>query len=65
MPLENEGGDGSRGAHWERRLLGNEYMTASDNEIMRISEITMALFEDSGWYRVNYSMAEGLSWGKN
>jgi hypothetical protein len=29
MPVENEGGSGSQGSHWERRLLGSEIMTAS------------------------------------
>jgi hypothetical protein len=28
MPLENDGGSGSKGAHWERSLFGDEFMTA-------------------------------------
>eukprot|EP01015_Nassula_variabilis_P028855 TRINITY_DN6096_c0_g1_i4.p1 TRINITY_DN6096_c0_g1~~TRINITY_DN6096_c0_g1_i4.p1 ORF type:complete len:476 (+),score=92.34 TRINITY_DN6096_c0_g1_i4:3-1430(+) len=64
MELENQGGEMSMGAHWERRLFYNELMTASISEVSIISETTLSLFEDSGWYRVNYSMAENLEWGK-
>jgi proprotein convertase subtilisin/kexin type 5 len=28
MELENEGGSGSRGSHWEKSILMNEFMTA-------------------------------------
>ncbi len=27
MPIENNGGSGSAGSHWEREVLGFEYMT--------------------------------------
>lgn len=30
-----------------------------------LSELTLALFDDSGWYRVNYSHAKPLLWGKS
>ncbi|KRX08706.1 hypothetical protein PPERSA_08017 [Pseudocohnilembus persalinus] len=29
MLLENQGGSGSAGSHWERTILQNEFMTAS------------------------------------
>ena len=35
--------------------------TADPNSVY--SAISLALFEDSGWYRVNYSQAETLVWG--
>ena len=50
MELENQGGDMSKGAHWERRLFYNELMTASISENPVISNTTLSLFEDSGWY---------------
>jgi hypothetical protein len=62
--LENEGGSGSAGSHWERRVFGSEYMTASQVEDFRITEITLALFESTGWYKVDYSVAEPLVWGQ-
>ena len=30
LPLENDGGEGSKNSHWERTTFGNEFMTASD-----------------------------------
>jgi len=29
-----------------------------------IDEITLSLFEDSGWYKVNYNYADKFLWGK-
>ena len=29
-----------------------------------LDPISLALFEDTGWYIVNYTMAEELVWGK-
>ena len=44
-------------SHWEERIFNNEVMTSnSDSENPVISRITLALFEDSGWYRPNYDM---------
>jgi len=63
--LENEGGPGSFGAHFERRVFFNEFMTASDMKDARFSEFTLALLEGTGWYQVDYSMAEPMTYGKN
>lgn len=30
----------------------------------RLDPITLAAFQDSGWYQVNYSAAEELLWGQ-
>ena len=32
---------------------------------MSTSNLTLNLFNSSGWYEVNFSMAENLEWGKN
>ena len=53
------------GSHWEKRLLMNEIMTGSVDTRSVVSPMTLALLEDSGWYRANMSMAEQLDWGKN
>ncbi|KFO33103.1 Leishmanolysin-like peptidase [Fukomys damarensis] len=41
----------------------NEAMTGSHTQNRVLSRITLALMEDTGWYRANYSMAEKLDWG--
>ena len=30
-----------------------------------ITNFTLALFEDSGWYEVNRTAADSILWGKN
>ncbi|XP_020244315.1 uncharacterized protein LOC109822512 [Asparagus officinalis] len=65
LELEDGGGRGTSGSHWEKRLLMNEIMTGSVDTRSVVSKMTLALLEDSGWYRANYSMAEHLDWGRN
>ena len=50
IPLENDGGNGSLGAHWERMVLFNEVMTASTIKDSVFSGFTASLIADSGWY---------------
>ncbi|XP_075687136.1 leishmanolysin-like peptidase, partial [Rhinoderma darwinii] len=64
MELENQGGMGTELNHWEKRLLENEAMTGSHTQNRVFSRITLALMEDTGWYRANYSMAQKLDWGR-
>lgn len=64
MELENQGGMGTELNHWEKRLLENEAMTGSHTQNRVLSRITLALMEDTGWYKANYSMAEKLDWGR-
>ncbi|ONM08891.1 metalloendopeptidase [Zea mays] len=65
LELEDGGGRGTSGSHWEKRLLMNEIMTGSVDTRSVVSRMTLALLEDSGWYQANYSMAEHLDWGQN
>ncbi|XP_069472734.1 leishmanolysin-like peptidase isoform X2 [Ambystoma mexicanum] len=65
MELENQGGMGTELNHWEKRLLENEAMTGSHTQNRLFSRITLALMEDTGWYKANYSMAEKLDWGRD
>ena len=64
FPLENQ--EGNINAHWDARLLlgdiMNSYNNASDHVI---SEFTLALLEDSGWYQVNYYTGGLMQFGKN
>jgi hypothetical protein len=65
LELENQGGSGSKGSHWERRILLNELMTSSITDNPAFSEFTMGLLEASGWYMTDYSYADKLTFGRN
>jgi len=65
VPVENAGGEGSAGSHWEKVVLGNEIMVADQVANPVLSHFTLKLLEDSGWYQINYNMAEPYFWGKN
>jgi leishmanolysin len=62
--LEDFGGQGTAGSHWEQRIVGDEYMGGYVNPTMPISALTLALFQDMGWYTVNISKQEYWGWGK-
>jgi len=58
ISLEDSGGEGTASSHWEKRVLYNEVMSGTVNTATSpISNITLALFEDSGWFRPNYGVA--------
>jgi hypothetical protein len=65
LPLENQGGSGSAGFHWEQRFMLGDYMISSLYMDNVLSEITLALFEDSGFYKVDYDAAELFKFGKD
>ena len=53
-------------SHWEARILLGEYMTSSPYTPEQvISEFTLALLEDSGWYKINYFTGGLMRFGKN
>ena len=62
MRLENQPtNDDCFGEHWEERLAWNELMSGMQNSLSIpevLSPFTLALLEDSGWYRANYSMGQ-------
>jgi len=64
LELENGGGAGTAGSHWEKRLAQNEYMTGTSSSDPVFSILTLALLEDSGWYYPNYEHATEFLWGK-
>ena len=51
--------------HWESNFMGFDYMTSQTTKHSLITKMTLALFEDSGWYKPNYELAEDMWWGKN
>ena len=62
--LENEGGDSSALSHWESTTYHNEIMVSvSGIERADLSRMTVALAEDSGWYRGDYSRCS-LEYGR-
>jgi len=65
LALEDQGDFGTRFGHWESRLLQSEGMTGSRDgqEHAAFSSMTLAFFEDSGWYLPDYSWAGDLTWG--
>ena len=51
--------------HWDARTMLTDYMTSILYDEMVISDITLALFEDSGWYKVKYYTGGLFRYGKN
>ena len=66
VEVEDQGTGGSAISHWESRILLGEYMTSVTYEDeMAISDFTLALLEDSGWFKPNYYSGGLLRFGKN
>ncbi|MFK7897307.1 MAG: leishmanolysin-related zinc metalloendopeptidase [Myxococcota bacterium] len=62
--LENQG-EGAL-SHWEERTFPDELMHPVQGPGLGrevVSAVTLALFEDSGWYEVDYSKAGTMSYG--
>jgi hypothetical protein len=54
------------GSRWDQTFLFNDLLSnvlVGDNHVL--TKITLSVFEDSGWYKPNYSFAEDTLWGKN
>ena len=64
LPLEYSGGEGSARYHWEATIMGYDFMTPRVSQHMLVTNITLALFEDTGWYKPDYSLAVDMWWGK-
>ena len=65
LRLENQGGQGTIGSHWESRYMLGDYMISSDYQEVVISDITLALLEDTGFYKINYYTGGLFRYGKN
>ena len=64
VELENKEGN-TNPSHWEARILLGEYMNSEPYTTEQvISEFTLALLEDSGWYKVNYFTGGLMRFGK-
>ncbi|XP_057712273.1 ciliated left-right organizer metallopeptidase [Corythoichthys intestinalis] len=65
-PLENsDATPGGVSSHWESRFLQSSIMlaAASQDIVARIDPLTLAAFQDTGWYAVNTHRAQNLVWG--
>ena len=67
VELDNKGLINGDSTHWEPRILLGDYMTSFgiEYEEQAISEITLSLLEDSGWYKANYYTGGLMRFGKN
>ena len=64
VDLEDQ--DDKTNSHWEARILLGEYMNSEPYFPEQvISEFTLALLEDSGWYQINYYTGGLMRYGKN
>ncbi|GAM20237.1 hypothetical protein SAMD00019534_034120 [Acytostelium subglobosum LB1] len=63
--LEDAGGAGTSGSHWEKRTAGEEYMLGFVSPLAPITNLTLSLLKDTGWYDIDYSHSEKLVFGKN
>ena len=63
VPLENQ--NGTVGYHWESRYLLGDCMISPDFPEVNISDMTLALLEDTGFYKVNYLSGGMFKFGKN
>jgi len=64
--LENQptGSDSCTGDHWDERLFYDSALSGVISPTTNIlTPMTLALFEDSGWYKANYTQAKISPWG--
>ena len=62
--MENDGGTGTAGSHFERRYFLYEVMTSGVINSYRISNFSFNVLEASGWYMPNYTYAEPFYFGQ-
>ena len=66
IELEKYGNNGDFGSHWSERILLGDIMTeAIYPEEQVISEFTLALLEDTGYYKANYYTGGLMQFGKH
>ena len=64
VTLEDDGGPGIAGSHWDKRILMNELMVGELSGMRTSSSaFSLAVLEDSGWYRANFGVTDALAWG--
>ncbi|XP_071963105.1 ciliated left-right organizer metallopeptidase-like isoform X2 [Antedon mediterranea] len=63
VPLENQ----QSRSHWEMRVMAGSIMAPviTEAHVTFLDPITLALFEDTGWYKANFEHAQSMLWGMN
>ena len=64
IELEEFGGSGTAGSHWDKRVMMNDFMTGYLPAEPIWSTVTLAALQDSGWYTVDYTLAVPPIFGK-
>jgi leishmanolysin len=64
VPLENNGGSGSAGSHWEKLFLPQEYMNPTVENPGILSEFTFTFLRATGWYQIDSTAAQRYDWGQ-
>ena len=66
IELDTMGGNGTILSHWSSKILLGDYMNGNIyTEEQVISEFTLALLEDSGYYKANYYTGGLMQYGRN
>lgn len=64
IELEEAGQTGTAGSHWDKRIMMNDYMTAYAPTEAIFSNLSLAVFKDTGWYDVDYTLAQMPYFGR-
>lgn len=67
VEIEDQGGSGTAGSHWEKRILYTEFMAGILSSVKSyITSLTLAYFEDKGFYVADYAWAQNgsMAYGK-
>lgn len=62
--MENNGSQASAANHFEKRIFGNEIMVSDDIFDPKLSQMTLAVARDSGWYEVDLDLGQHYIWGR-
>lgn len=65
VPLESDGQVGTKGSHWEKLFIPNEYMNPTIENPGVLSGFTGAVLQASNWYTVLEGFAQPYDWAKN
>lgn len=63
--LENDGGSGSAGSHWEHMYWSTDYMSPIDTRPGYLTGMSLNMAVDSGWFTINNNYVQEAVYGKN
>ena len=64
VPLEEGGGGGSTGAHFEKLVFGDEMMVSDTSTDAQLTVMSIAVGIDTGFYFADLSKGANYFWGK-